>query len=417
MSYYSDESARTTYIDPKIYVPNVRASWELDSNEAAYLPDLRITFLGGETDGGDAAYNTLLGAIASCKNWRLMDGKTELCSQNVAQFIQGFRNINKPNAQNQAVNSSLLCNGLGLTILGANNKITRVAKVLDASTAGNGNSAYFHLSEVFPMLNSVTHLPTSIFENLRVEVEFDSSPQSNLMDTTKTFSTLRPVLVADVLEDPKIVDMMNKNFRAASWLEREHDQFVIPQSANNGGANDQQLVQSVNVKVNGFNNKRVERLLMVKELSDKSLFLTGGTVVTGYGHFASQANFNQKFQVRLNGRNILPRQGMVANNERLAHVVDTFGECTSYLGANQYGKKDNVNFMANGNTLGGQADYIALYLGDYVQDLQINYSREGLQDATAFRPTTQTQIAHIYCECRKQITIANDGSYNITYSQ
>ena len=37
MSYYSDESARTTYIDPKIYVPNVRASWELDASEAAYL--------------------------------------------------------------------------------------------------------------------------------------------------------------------------------------------------------------------------------------------------------------------------------------------------------------------------------------------------------------------------------------------
>ena len=417
MSYYSDDSASTKYIDPKIYVPNVRASWELDSNESAYLPDLRICFLGGVTDGGDSAYNTLLGAIASCKNWRLMDGKTELCSQNVAQFIQGFRNLNRPNAQNQSVNSSLLCNGLGLTIEGANNKIERVAKVLDASTAGNGNSAFFHLSEVFPMLNSVTHLPTSIFQNLRVEVEFDSSRQSNLMDTTKTFATLRPVLVADVLEDPKIVDMMNKNFRAASWLEREHDQFVIPQSVNNGGANDQKLVQSVNVKVNGFNNKRVERLLMVKELSDKSLFLYGGTAVGGFGHFASQANFNQKFQVRLNGRNILPRQGMVANNERLAHVVDTYGECTSFLGANQYGKKDNVNFMANGDKLGGQADYIALYLGDYVQDLQINYSREGLQDATAFRPTTQTQIAHIYCECRKQITVANDGSYNISYSQ
>lgn len=416
MSYYSDDSARTTYIDPKIYVPNVRASWELDSNEAAYLPDLRITFLGGESDGV-TSYNTLLGAIACCKNWRLMDGKTELCSQNVAQFIQGFRNLNRPNAQNEAVNSNLLCNGLGFSILGSNNKITRVAKVLDIATAGNTNSAFFHLSEVFPMLNSVTHLPTSIFENLRVEVEFDSAVASNINDTTKTFNTLRPVLVADVLEDPKIVDMMNRNFRAASWLEREHDQFVIPQSANNGGANDQQLVQSVNVKINGFNNKRVERLLMVKELSDKSLFLAGGTVVTGFGHFASQANFNQKFQVRLNGRNILPRQGIVGNNERLAHVVDTYGECTSYLGANQYGKKDNVNFMANGDKLGGQADYIALYLGDYVQDLQINYSREGLQDATAFRPTTQTQIAHIYCECRKQITIANDGTYNITYSQ
>lgn len=415
MSYYSDESARTTYIDPKIYVPNVRASWELDASESAYLPDLRICFLGGSSNGV-ASYNRLLGAIACCKNWRLMDGKTVLCQQNVAQFIQGFRNLNRPNAQNESVNSSLLCNSLGFTILGSTNKITRVAKTLDTTTLGNENSAYFHLSEVFPMLNSITHLPTNVFENLRIEVEFDSSVASNINDTTKTFNTLRPVLVADVLEDPKIVDMMNKNFRAASWLEREHDQFVIPQATNDGGLLDQGITQELNVRLNGFNNKRVERLLMVKELSNGAL-LEGTGVVNAFGKFASQANYQQIFQVRLNGRNILPRQGIVGNNERLAHVVDTFGECSSFLGANQYGKKDNVNFMTDGDKFGGQADYIALYLGDYIQDLQINYSRVGLQDATALRPTTQTQIAHVYCECRKQLVVNNDGTYNITYSQ
>ncbi len=415
MSYYSDESARTTYIDPKIYVPNVRASWELDASESAYLPDLRVCFLGGSSNGV-ASYNRLLGAIACCKNWRLMDGKTVLCQQNVAQFIQGFRNLNRPNAQNESVNSSLLCNSLGFTILGDTNKITRVAKILDIATLGGENSAYFHLSEVFPMLNSITHLPTNVFENLRIEVEFDSAVSSNINDTTKTFNTLRPVLVADVLEDPKIVDMMNKNFRAASWLEREHDQFVIPQATHDGGALDQLIPQNVNVRLNGFNNKRVERLLMVKELSNGAL-LEGTGVVNAFGKFASQANYQQKFQVRLNGRNILPRQGIVGNNERLAHVVDTFGECTSFLGANQYGKKDNENFMTDGDKFGGQADYIALYLGDYIQDLQINYSRVGLQDATALRPTTQTQIAHVYCECRKQLVVNNDGTYNITYSQ
>jgi len=73
--------------------------------------------------------------------------------------------------------------------------------------------------------------------------------------------------------------------------------------------------------------------------------------------------------------------------------------------------------MTDGDKFGGQADYIALYLGDYIQDLQINYSRVGLQDATALRPTTQTQIAHVYCECRKQLVVNNDGTYNITYSQ
>ena len=125
MSYYSDASAATKYIDPKIYIPNVRASWELDANESAYLPDIRMCFLGGESDAV-VAYNDLLGGIACCKNWRLMDGKTELCSQNVAQFIQGFRNTNRTNSSNESVNSALLCNRLGQSINGDNNKIDRV---------------------------------------------------------------------------------------------------------------------------------------------------------------------------------------------------------------------------------------------------------------------------------------------------
>ena len=180
-------------------------------------------------------------------------------------------------------------------------KSTVSAKTLNPGFGpGNpGNTAFFHLSEVFPMLRSVTHLPTSVFQNLRIEVEFDAAVGSNLGDTSKTFTTVRPLLCVDVLEDPKIVDMMNKNFRAASWLEREHDQFVIPQSVNDGGANDQNLVQNVNVKLNGFNNKRVERLLMVKELIPASLFLGGGTIVRAFGKFGSQANFDQEIPSKI----------------------------------------------------------------------------------------------------------------------
>ena len=39
MSYYSDSTIKTQYLDPRIYVENSRATFELDSNEAAYLPD------------------------------------------------------------------------------------------------------------------------------------------------------------------------------------------------------------------------------------------------------------------------------------------------------------------------------------------------------------------------------------------
>ena len=51
MTFYSDSNVSTKYLDPKIYTPNARATFELDASEAAYLPNLRLTFLGVVASG------------------------------------------------------------------------------------------------------------------------------------------------------------------------------------------------------------------------------------------------------------------------------------------------------------------------------------------------------------------------------
>ena len=415
MTFYSDSNARTTYIDPKIYVPQIRASFELDAQEAAYLPNLRMTFIGGTGNQDD--YNRLVGALAQCRNWRLMDGKQELCALNEAQFYQGFNNVNRSNSINQAVTSNLECTSLGWSILGENRNIGRVAETLQINTTTTtANSSYLDLRDIFPMLNSVSHLPTAVFKNLRIEVEFNTALSQQLsVDTANAFDTLRPVLVADVLENPKIVDSLNKQLKVASWLEVEHDQFVIPQSVNNGGAGDQLLEQTVNVQINGYNNKRIERLLIVKETTVTAGTLTG-TVVDGWGKFGSQACFRQKIQYRVNGRNLLPRQGITGNNERLAHVVDTYGDCTAYTGSNMYGM-DISDLVQDGRNYLGALDYIGVYIGDYINNLQINFQRTGLQSTFKRRSTTDMLIAHCYADVRKVFTLLPNGTYNISYAQ
>lgn len=416
MSFYSDQNVSTRYSDPKIYTENSRCSFELDSNEAAYLPNMRLLFLG-LTSNNATDYNGLLGAMGLIRNARLLDGKVVLCAANENQFYQGFKNINATNERNQSVDSFQSCSAIGFSVDGETRQVARVTKKLQADTgvpsgASPTNSATLDLRTIFPMLNSVSHLPTSLFRNLRIEIEFDASQASQiLMDTNNTIKTLRPVLAVDVIENPALVDSMNSKLTNASWLEIEHDMFVIPSApataANSG------VRQNVNVKINGFNNKHLERLLIVKQIQNGVKELNGTAVQGLGGRFSSQCCFRQNTQFRVNGGNLLPRQGIVGNNERLAYIVDTFGECSAYIGSNQYGG-DNSAELADARALLGQVDYIGVYVGSPISDLQINYSRVALEDATLKSPTTDSLNAHCYGEIRKAL-IVGKGGYNIQY--
>jgi hypothetical protein len=416
MSFYSDNNVATKYLDPKIYVENARCSFSLDASEAAYLPNLRLTFVGVTNATGQTAYNKLVGAKAVIRSIRLLDGKQELSALNRAQFYTGFVNANKTNERNQSVDSFKECTQIGLTINGENRKIDRIARFFTSQTTlANTGSAIIDLRSMLPMLNAVSHLPTAVFKNLRLEVEFDSVIANQVLNSQiVTPTTIRPVLAVDVLENPTVVDNLNKRLRAAMWLEVEHDQYEIPQSANNGGVGDQLLAQNVNVKINGFNNKSLERVLIVKEIGNAALETSAGSV-QGYGKFSSQSCFRQKVQFRVNGRNILPREGIVGNNERLARVVDTFGDMSAYIGSNQYGT-DTTDVMEEGRAFLGQQDYIGIYVGKQIDDLQINFERTGLQDATTKRPTTERLVAHVYGEVRKSFQMLPNGLYNIAYA-
>ena len=79
-----------------------------------------------------------------------------------------------------------------------------------------------------------------------------------------------------------------------------------------------------------------------------------------------------------------------------------------------------ADVVIDGADYGGQLDDIGGYIGEYVNDLVINYQRTGLQaggGANDERPATDALIAHVYAECAKQLIVNPDLSYTIEYAQ
>ena len=417
MSFYSSGDVETKYLDPKSFVDGNRAVFELNGHHLAILPNIRLLDNGvfGQAGG---LYNALVGADSIITDVVLYDGRTELSRLSKFGSFRGFVSQNQSNVNSMSLRSPKSGARIGYQQINDDKLLDYMSNSPQtAATRAASDGSYVDLREVLPMLNSVTHLPVDVFQNLRLEITYDTSAQGVLSDITNTITgMLVPQLAIDILDDEVLVKKMNKTLKNAQWLEIEHDQVLYPQTANDGGGGDQAIKETRNFKLDGFKNKSVERMLMVKQLTQGAQYLSTNTV-QAWGRFGSVAFFNEEIQVRVNGSNIFPKSGLTKDMERMGHVVDSWGECFAFPGSNMYdidcGEVVGSD-AANGRSQRGTLSYNAWYIGEKVLDLQIVHSRTGLNDTSTFRPTTSATNVIYFGEVKKGLVVGNDG-YNIVY--
>ena len=440
MSSYNNGDVHTEYIDPQIYVPNGRASFSLDASKLAYLPNLRMLNVGVSVDVA-TKYNRLVGSMACIRNIRLLDGRTELSAlRNPAPYL-AFKSQQRTNADNKSTASWFKNSMVGLEINELNDKLDHLYVKNDANTgqpndgtADATDVGYLDLMECFPILGALPCLPTDVFPNLRVEIEFHSQPSAQIVvragkggvAATATTS-VRPILVADVVENPELVRALSRSLKesGARWNEIEHDRFNM--LAPDLVADEKKVSSEQSM---AFIGKRVERLLMCKRLQDPALSVNAAGDVLGYGNLASQALQAQTTQVRLNGKNVFPGfNGISRPMERLALVSDEYGACSAYPGSNLYNwtLADSMVKLGGpgggasetGKTLSGALSYDCVRIGAKVADLQIQISRTS--DGTAFadgtvRATNDPLIVDMFAEVDKAMVMGRDGQYRIVYA-
>lgn len=416
MDLYASGSIRTHYIDPVSFVPNGRCAFELDASKTAYLTNMRLLDLGVVSDA-QVGYNEGLGCLALIKNIRLMDARTELSAlRNPAQYLF-WKNSNRTNSDNKSQDKYLKRNNLGQTINSADNLITTVqGNGGNADTASTTTTnAYIDLREVFPLLNQIQLLPTSVFRNLRIEIEFEArQARQVLADVTKTISVNRPVLACDFTDNTELVNqgMQTLMERGAVWNEIENDNFTI---AGGAQATDIEVRQEQAFQSLAFRGKYLERILLCKQLSNVALEAPTAAVL-GYGGVASsQAWLQQHTQMRLNGKNILPGfSGATGDMERLGMVADEWGVATMVPGSNYYDWA-NMGDVTKDVNYAGQQSWDCLRIGARVRELQVQVSRLNNQDTTVAKNSTNAAcVVNLYAEVRKVMTM-NAAGYTVIY--
>ena len=415
MSY--NGSIETMYLDPVSFVPNQRCAFELDGTKLAYGSNMRLLNLGVVTTGPQD-YSSGLGALALIKNIRLMDARTELSGiRNMAPYMF-FKNCNRTNATNTSEDSYLKRNQLGYEVSSVDNKISRIYSPGRADVEAQTSFAYLDLREVFPILNELSVLPTSIFKNLRIEIEFDGKQANQILgEVNADFTIQRPILAVDVNSNAASVEaaISQVSERPIMWQEIEQDNFTINAVDTTGFAPAAVATQTAVNQSMGFKGKFVERLLITKQIQNKLLEQNGNSVL-GFGAIASsQAVLNEQVQISLNGNPILPGfQGMTRPNEILGMLSDEWGSINAYPGSNLYDWNKTDENIDDENTA-GQQSFICVRLGARVAALQTSISRTNNRDTSAKAATNAALNVNLYGEVSKMLNVTKSG-YRIVYA-
>jgi len=147
--------------------------------------------------------------------------------------------------------------------------------------------------------------------------------------------------------------------------------------------------KSYNLK--GFNGKTVNKVLICKSSLD--------------GKTISMKNDDEKVNFIVNGRQILPYDGIDTPAKKVAFLNDSWGVVNMLPGMNipQYDASNAVGY-----TVPQVCDFIGLGIGDNIDDFQLEYTRT---PSTANKADMNLLV---YGEVNKVLQ-ANGGDYQISY--
>lgn len=436
MSSYGNITTRI--VDAVFDRANLRAEFRLPA-DTVYLSNMRLIGLGIFSSEAATSYNELLGALGGVKNISVFDGSVLLEQMNNAEILNSFKAVQNVNDSNLSVNRHLKHNSLGFTTSGrfsiATDQIPETDIKLDVQNPGGNNvnkRAWVSLKDHLSFFRSSMVIPTNVFRQFRIVVEYFSSgamAQATSVNNAVLSTGLtvagdpNVLLLVDEVNDGDLKMSMMKNYEGVQYRPIESDAVRCEAITGTSAGIPGNVAQSNSFLVNGFNAKRLYRLLVVNTPQDSATF-TDTTTNTNLGGKGSVAQHQQVLQVRVNGRNKLPGNGIDSSstgsvgNRRLAHLVDSWGNANIPQGGNvtcfgtDLATSPAKVYSAAARNFIGNLDYTGVVINDDIQELQVFYDRQGV-DGNA--DTTQALRLNLFGEVRKSVVMRGNGQYSVVY--
>tara|TARA_R110002072_G_scaffold14112_1_gene58939 strand:- start:23 stop:1246 length:1224 start_codon:yes stop_codon:yes gene_type:complete len=405
---YSGGEIKTIILDPINHINNNRSEFRLDTHDV-YTNDLRLTNIGVSQNAGDNKYGLLAGSYGVIKNISLMDGQTLLSQTKNANLWLGWRNLVKSNSNNDSLSSVVNNNDLGY-VLTEEQKVG--VKRSDFYTKVATNKGWLDLKSVLPMLSAVSSLHTKLMPNLKIVIEYDDAKTHIVRSTLNTFTTHRPTLCVDVIQNEGVKNNLMANMPSnVVWTEIEHDEFILNGISVDGTTTHK--TQSSSHKVNGFDNKTLNRVLISKQNSSSANDLDTTNVI-GFGSMGSLAMDRLKINYVVNGSNLLTGKGVEGEGQRLAMLCDTWGNVNIAPNSHIFGGQGADGLYQEGATRKAQLCYDGVFIGERINDFKLEIQRNGVNNGgTQIQQNNQLKV-HIFGEVSKSLSVKN-GMYNVSY--
>tara|TARA_R110001592_G_scaffold49274_1_gene153906 strand:+ start:3150 stop:4424 length:1275 start_codon:yes stop_codon:yes gene_type:complete len=420
-----NQSTITRILDPIIDVNNNRVTWHLPQS-TILSPDIKMLNIGAVLDAGAARkYNRFAGGLSLIKNIYLTSNGVTIDQLLDANSWIAFNEANKSHSEAESLSRNLIGNSMGL-ILDDNSRIGHAiaTKPFSTSLALSGK-CMISLGDLLPFLKASTMVPTTIYENLRLTIEYDTSMTIVGNVNTSTLTAMStPFLVVEEMLDLGFISKATSDYRGLGFMAIERDQMHVDTTIATLSGVDNNEPNTFSLQSRAFQNKYVSRIVVAPKSTDADAYKYSTTFVAGGGGLGSIALLEPKFNIVVNGSNKIAGQGLVGSTEIAARLHDTWGISNTPTGAYSTGVFDGASFYAAEKHFVGYMGWMGMTINEFVQSLYVNIDFTAQLDASASAGTAADVLYQrmnskynlvAFAECRKSIVVRPDGSFMVSY--
>jgi hypothetical protein len=431
MSIYQSGSI-TRVLDPIIDITNNRVEFVLPSN-TVLSSDMRLLNLGVTTSVADKGYNRFAGVGATIRNLYLLSNGVTVDQLLDANTWLAFKETNKDYKNVVSMGRMKAGHDLGLVYnsrTGAtdgNQLSYPINAKLTKTTAAATDKGTLSLNDVLPFLKASSMVPTTIYKDLRLVIEYETDIKK-LVTTDNVTATIlsTPFLSVEEMLDPAFIAQATSAYKGLGFMCIERDILnaptVLATDVGTDNTGDNNIANSFSLQTRAYDDKYVSRLLIVpKALADEAYEGHTANIVAGGGGLGAVSLLKPKLNIVVNGTNKLSGNGAEGYSQIQGLLTDTWGDmCVSWQ-ANTVGLFKQESVYAAHQDFVSYQGYMGINVNEFVQSLRLNLDYQAQLPPSAAQG--EKHLASLnsaysimtFAECRKSIMVQPDGSFIISY--